>query len=1160
MTEFQRILKDSTLFEAPCGTGWTGLVLGRGATDAGDVLPADRALCDTMLQASFLFACQPPDRSSTQALNALANAVLDRVEATGGHRAIVWLLGCAGPDDEMIVLTFSNDGRRIDAALNLRLSTDLDVQISAGAQLALNAEGAGLILGRDYQQTITFTGSGAPSTTGARPGDLVDIAFTGAYSGVLQYELLLQRRCLCQDLGCGFQYLIPSPDPNASRPYIAQWYPLAKGDEPNPADIIFLHAKLTPGLPSHAQFLFSSSGQCLISWFVTPTGVALTLLPVGLDGAKNGALPGGFTVHDGTIGAGLKERGTFLFSPQGDFVLQIPNAKDGDTAALLCGLNATETISFRPKTAHYVGDRLRFTSGQSAFVPSFPIVDASPLTTPFDPRAKLLSSSFLTSYGTVLCAPEGGGAPHYCAQPEGARLFGKESTKDASAGLLWPSAPGQLLAQPPAELTFPIVPYSGVVPGDGESGMTTKQMTELEAQLLAPVRKQAICGGEPTFSLSALYSLGLARGDGTKGSHNIVTPSGVLTTLSDTGVWERIQLGQNTGEDACVFAFEHPDAALQQAFQTNQLCLVVANAVHLEALKDDGEAESARFLNEVLMDGWGLSADVGQSNRYGDYNNVLIVKSCSGRLLDLVRSPDSWTMPADFAAPTTLRPDGTLSPPDIDQLVILSQWLQDYLERALCGDSEFYQAFVRIIKDENWSGILALKTRVTKLPHDLVGLTAGLDAEQFYAHHFAVSLCGIDPQTVTQRDASSMYGLIDYKDSAYANDEQPIPPRGGDYDFQVLRLQALFENTAVKRFYSLAQLTLRRLFDDRVSGMGANGNGYNALLLHGGYQDNGGAPVYRLTSSKADSFLLDGCILRKVKITGAQMTTLDAGESGDETVSLIAMTGLMVFDLLSYQDEDGTKHLLDLFSFGPEDPASEEGRGLVFTDLGIRITQSSQSGARTLCFESGSISLSPASPASLPRKQSLCRQFALVLEGLSSGDSKTSPDSLGYLPVVTDCRFSDLGERWNALRFRLCLGTPGALAGKLDLSATLLLAWAPGGEQGGGPRAYVGLKLPGTGGGAKLLSLENILKLSIGTLRLTSDKKRNAFVLLLSEIALKFLGIKGLPPNGSTAFYLFGDPDGAENTQGLGWYTAYNQSQKKQEIAHNPKRTVSPNA
>jgi hypothetical protein len=87
-------------------------------------------------------------------------------------------------------------------------------------------------------------------------------------------------------------------------------------------------------------------------------------------------------------------------------------------------------------------------------------------------------------------------------------------------------------------------------------------------------------------------------------------------------------------------------------------------------------------------------------------------------------------------------------------------------------------------------------------------------------------------------------------------------------------------------------------------------------------------------------------------------------------------------------------------------------------------------------------------------------------------------------------------------------------------------------------QAAVGLRLPGSGGGAKILSLQSVLKLSVGQIWLRYDTGKEACLLLLGEIALKIFGLVSLPP-GSTLVYLYGDPEGGGSPSGLGWYAMY---------------------
>jgi len=163
--------------------------------------------------------------------------------------------------------------------------------------------------------------------------------------------------------------------------------------------------------------------------------------------------------------------------------------------------------------------------------------------------------------------------------------------------------------------------------------------------------------------------------------------------------------------------------------------------------------------------------------------------------------------------------------------------------------------------------------------------------------------------------------------------------------------------------------------------------------------------------------------------------------------------------------------------------------------------------------------------------------------GLVQGGTNATTTSLGFLPVIADASFTGVDSgQWTGIRYALSLGTPGALAGNVGLTAQLLTAWAVSSTGSATYRAAIGVQLPGTGGGAKLISLQNVLKLSIGQLRLARDAKEQSFLLMLSEVALKFLGLLKIPPSGSTQFYLFGNPQSSGKPSGLGWYAMYKQT------------------
>jgi hypothetical protein len=253
---------------------------------------------------------------------------------------------------------------------------------------------------------------------------------------------------------------------------------------------------------------------------------------------------------------------------------------------------------------------------------------------------------------------------------------------------------------------------------------------------------------------------------------------------------------------------------------------------------------------------------------------VLIFKFRTGTLEELVKNPQLWTQAADFSLPGDSA--------DESELVILSQWLQGYIEHAKGQTSPFYEHFVTIATSEAWTGILALCVDIKGVPNQLEGLLGGIDQTRFNAHHLGIEISHINGSTISMEGDSSMFGLIDYVDPNYdpRSGQQPIAPASGAlYDFKVLTLQALFENTAVKDFKSLAQLTLNSLFGQPVARMGDSSNLYNTIVLKGSYQHQGGQTLYILDTLDDNTFYFDSNILNKVEIVKAQFTVSISGAS-----------------------------------------------------------------------------------------------------------------------------------------------------------------------------------------------------------------------------------------------------------------------------------------
>ncbi|MDB5251250.1 MAG: hypothetical protein JWP27_419, partial [Flaviaesturariibacter sp.] len=872
----------------------------------------------------------------------------------------------------------------------------------------------------------------------------------------------------------------------------------------------------------------------------TAYGAPLNLYPVV---SGSGALPARLVI---CLGENTSDStAPFYLAPEGDFSMQVEPQPGANDNFLMCGLQGTEFFQVTSQTATLAGDTLRFLSGCPALAPGYPYPPASPVSAPQDPTAALLTTGFTTSWATLI--PCSATMPLYVSQPKGSSLFGNDSLVAPTYTTLFGHSTPAFTFTPDASTLFPLVPYLSVVAGDGSTSFSQQQLLDFERLVISPTRRKAI--GSLSTTASVATSAQAMTGSGAV-QQTITTPSGLLVTLTSSGGqmhWDHVLLGQNT-DNGIPYAlqFDNPDPTLIEALQTSDLFLVAANAQFLSG-------GTAGFENTMSIGGWGLQANVGTNAGYGDYRNVMIIKGKKGVLYDpahstnsLVANPNKWTGAENFSAPTI--PGG--SGPDTGQMINLSQWLQNYFAQAAGEASQaaagaYFAKFNAIATDPNWTGILFLRIDITNIPGNLSGIVAGVtNMPAFNAHHLVVEISPVKKSSsgATLPHPSTMFGLIYYVDPQFtdATPYTTLPPTNtGDFDFRLLTLKVLFENTAVKSFESYAQLTMSKLFGTVVSGMGDPTNLYDNVLLKGSFQLTGADPIYNLSSAGDNLFSLNSNIIGRVEITNAVLTTRPSSDPA-KAISWFGLRGFIDFLPLSFTPAaEGAKTVdFDLFSFGNLPPATASGQGLSFDNLGISMTYvKATPKQRTFVFESGATTFDTGH--STPRASSLFTNFALDEVTLLSGTADTGPDALGFLPVIPDMRLSGVGgSSWYGLKFLLNLGTPGALAGKVNLNAYLLLAWSPD-SSGDDVAASVTLSLPGTGGGASLISLQNVLKLSIGQLRLAFDQTQSSFLLMFTEIALKFLGLIKIPPSGSTLFYLFGNPKAGGKSSGLGWYAMY---------------------
>jgi hypothetical protein len=238
---------------------------------------------------------------------------------------------------------------------------------------------------------------------------------------------------------------------------------------------------------------------------------------------------------------------------------------------------------------------------------------------------------------------------------------------------------------------------------------------------------------------------------------------------------------------------------------------------------------------------------------------------------------------------------------------------------------------------------------------------------------------------------------------------------------------------------------------------------------------------------------------------------------------------------------------LDVFSFGPTSVATPAERlsteRLAYTNLWISLNYVPADRSQDVyTFDASQLVLDPVQ--SVPRNTSLFAGFPLTLASFvhvptaAAGDSSTkpaTPASLGFLGIGTTPPLGgSISAPWFGIVADLGFGTAGALAAEAGFKASMLISWSPS-SAANSANAGIGLKLPGTGSGGKLLSLQGVLKLKIGQLSLSQND--GTYLLELDRIALSVLMLT-IPPAGQFDALLFADPTGKDHTT-LGWYAGY---------------------
>lgn len=777
----------------------------------------------------------------------------------------------------------------------------------------------------------------------------------------------------------------------------------------------------------------------------------------------------------------------------------------------------------------------------------------------------LLTKNATTSWA-YLTDPD---AAVYYAQPDQAILYKAESSSREFLDFMEVPAVGlpisltddqrsKLETLSGAEvLAFPMLPYGNV------DRFALTDMRQLEIQVISNFRRNRIqMISQASDHLTSLKTTDAAAPiTGT-------TPQGLLATFSpDCKDIDGLMLAKDTSNKEVKFVNIEHGSALKASLQSNQLFMVMT----------DPEAIRANFATEVLqaipnatnrleIEKWIFELGPFGKNYPDDHKvveergkpvehwakkgTIFIFKFHDKPLIELAEDPELWSMAGDF----------NINPQKASR--DLKRLLTKAIESGKSSDPKErrkYEVLARAATYAGWSGIIALNVDVPlgNLPDDLKALAAGINADEFFAQYVGIEVTQVlSNGTNLLPQQSSLFGLIDYQ-----NENIPVADPSG-YNFHVRFLTVVFQNSQITDFAAEILLIIDKLFDERSTLLNSP-DGRNILTLKGVAEEHNGKVTYSFGFSGANRFQLSGKVIQEVEIVKAQFATDPvpaADANGDLTIKgRFSLWARMRF---AYLEE------LDILSFGPypqdviagpPKPTDEIAEPDYLNMSNLQVVMSFDlneisNDVSNKQFEFNPFQIAYDLKRSGWRKHSLFEKFPLKFKTLRyvKGDSNALANS-GFMPVKSGLRKSlakdEMGDTWYALVFDLNMGSIGSLAGGSGLVVGIMAAWKPG-EEG----LYVGLKLPGSSGGKKEISIQGVLKIVFKHIQFVTypllskdpetmtpeEKQQVGYLLKLKNIVLKFF-VVSFPPVGKTEIILFGDPreEVAREDKLVGWYAAY---------------------
>lgn len=1137
---------NSSLYLAPKDIFWCAFLLPEGKTvDLSSITFKDTAQYDGY----YLFAINPPKDVAGFVTNAWAyfKSVARPYQAGG----IVWI---QSPNEalnsnnvQLIYLQGATEGFALLQNYSYNFGNNFSTLTLSplNVSIALDTTNNRFVFTGPPSGFITFTANNIASKTAPQNG--LEIPLTGKAMAGMRFLIGLNHGIDFGSFDSALKYFYNNNDTGN---LMQMSYPLFKDGSQN--DYVQFQASINPldllneeQLSTYLAFLGKSINNgnneeedtIMPSNFRSDYGIPITLLPHVDISTSNGAenIPSATSsmlvfseraVHDNTD--------NWYTIPSGYFTvgIDIENVSFLDAnnqLRVLCGLSGTESISVTVETTKIKGDYLVFKGAQPAYVPQYPILQAGNKVGSNSTQPPL-SDTFLTAWIGLVKNNAANETIVYHSQPQGSSLYAPNKSNTESLFLDYYIANSGSLSDL-AEITyFPMVGY-----GAHTNIPVNVSAQNFELQILAPRRKINI---SKALSKQASDRVSIRNKNKNNTAEAAIaatlvdstSPQGFYIQVSEeTFTWEKMQLASNqfitsdgTLSKTYTLQFNNLGATLQSAFQTNQLFLVASSDVD-NVLGD--------FANQMEIEEWPFDLNVPKPDpkkpNTGQYSNIIIFKYCDQTLQERVQNIQFWTNPEAFNDTTN------------NGLPNISNWISDYIQKGIdkytAGDTDYYK-FNTVATDPNWKGVIALKVDIslTNFPPELQGLLAGINLDKFNAHHFGIDLSVVknNAGVIKMEPTSSLFALIDYEDEIYQQYNSDITEYKAkapintsvDYVYNVLLLKVLFENSKITNFNSYIAFTINQLFGETVQ----SNNRDNLLILDGTYENHNGVPSYTFSATGDNLLPLKSTIIRDIEILKASfVTTVSQDGSSDGSVA----SRFSFFGYMNFYALEG----FDLLSFGSKEGAPPNGQGISFSNMYIDLTFPLKTPTnQTFTFDITKMAFDIG--ASTTREGSLYRHFPLQLTGIVSGTKDNNPASQGYLNVQLPAlkQQQAISGDWYGLTFKLNMGTLGSLASAAGFNTTFMTPWNVGGTG-----AVAGLKLPGVNPQAPSLSLQGVIKMDIGSIRIDiADGEGTAYLMKINNIALKVLSLT-FPPGGQIGFFLFGNPSETAPPESLGWYAAY---------------------